>query len=187
MSSAHPLAERLIERLQSQRNIRILDFATGIGRNAEVLRRAGFTVVTLSDDAAASDLPLADERARFGAVLSTHGLLHGPARSIGSRVRSISEHMEPGGWLFATFGSTRDARYGRGERIDESTFAPTDGDERGVAHAYFERRQLRALLEPSFELETLEEHGVDAIAGRWAHSKRPLEGAAHWFVVARRR
>lgn len=187
MSSAHPLAERLIERLQSQRNIRILDFATGIGRNAEALRRAGFTVVTLSDDDAASDLPLGEAPERFGAVLSTHGLLHGRAASIASRLRSISEHIERRGWLFATFGSTGDARYGRGEQIDESTFAPIDGDERGVAHAYFDRAQLRALLEPSLELESLEEHSVDGIAGRWAHSQWPLEGAAHWFVIARKR
>jgi hypothetical protein len=181
------LAERLIERLQSQRNIRILDFATGIGRNAEVLRRAGFTVIALSDDAAASDLPLEDERERFGAVLSTHGLLHGPARSIASRLRSISEHIEPGGWLFATFGSTGDARYGRGEQIDESTFAPNGGDERGVPHAYYDRKRLCALLEPLFELESLEEHRVDDVAGKWAHARRPLAGAAHWFAVARRR
>lgn len=186
MSSPHPLAERLIERLQSRRDIRILDFATGIGRNAEALRRAGFSVVALSDEAAAENDPFDPPQEGFGAILSTHGLLHGTAAEVAARVRSIAALVEPGGWLYATFGSTHDARYGRGERLDGSTFAPADGDERGVAHAYFDRSQVCAMLEPLFELVSLEERGVDGVAGAWAH-RQPLEGAAHWFAVARKR
>jgi hypothetical protein len=31
------------------------------------------------------------------------------------------------------------------------------------------------------------ETNVDDVAGKWAHQRRPLRGAVHWFVVALRR
>jgi hypothetical protein len=181
------LAESLIKRLHSSAKSRVLDFAAGSGRNGEALRRAGFTVVAIGDDAAAGDTPLVAVCERFGAVLSTHGLLHGTPAVIAARVHGIAECLDSGGLLFATFGSTSDARFGHGRRIDGSTFVPLDGDERGVAHAYFDGEQLRALLAPYFEVETLHEIGVDGVAGTWAHRERPLEGAAHWFAIARKR
>ncbi len=187
VSAPHPLAERLIERLQSAPESRVLDFAEGSGRNGEALRRAGFTVVAIADDAAARTAPLPGESAPFSAILSTHGLLHGTAAAVAARVRALAQRLESGGLLYATFGSTRDARFGEGERIDDSTFSPDGGDERGVAHAYFDRDRLRALLDPQFEVELLREHNVDEVAGSWAHRERPLTGAVHWYAIARKR
>jgi SAM-dependent methyltransferase len=184
---AHPLAQRLIECLRGERGRRVLDFASGSGRNAAALRDAGFDVIALDDVAAASNEPLRRMNERMAAVLSTHGLLHGTRPAIAARVRAIAAALEDGGWLCATFGSSRDARFGEGERIDDSTYAPIAGDERGVVHTYFSREELRALLEPYFAIESLTEHGVDRVAGSWAHQERPLTGAVHWFVIARRR
>ena len=135
VSAPHPLAERLIERLQSRGGNRILDFASGSGRNCDALQRAGFSVVAVDDRTAASPDPFAGVPRGFSAIITTHGLLHGSRSGIAARVRSIAELVEAGGFLFATFGSTRDARFGRGKRLDESTYAPIDGDERGIAHA----------------------------------------------------
>lgn len=187
VSAPHPLAERLIERLQSAPESRVLDFAAGRGRNGEALRRAGFTVVAIADDAAAFAAPLAGQSASFGAVISTHGLLHGTSQAIAGRVRALAQYLKSGGLLYATFGSTRDARFGQGERIDDSTFSPNDGGERGVAHAYFDRDRLLALLDPDFEVELLREHSVNRVAGSWAHRERPLTGAVHWYAMARKR
>jgi SAM-dependent methyltransferase len=187
VSAPHPLAERLIERLQARPESRVLDFATGSGRNAAALRRSGFTVVIVDDAAAASEVPLEGVPDPLDAVLSTHGLLHGTPASIEHRLRAIAAHLTPHGLLYATFGSTLDARFGRGERIDDATFAPLQGDERGVAHAYFDRERLAATLERDFIIESLEHHGVDEIAGRWAHRKSPLAGAAHWFAIVEKR
>jgi hypothetical protein len=181
------LAERLVERLQPRSDRPILDFASGSGRNGEVLRRAGFAVISIDDEVAASDAPLAAVAQKCVAVISTHGLLHGTPAAIAQRLGWIVEHLADAGLLYATFGSKRDARFGCGKRIDASTFAPNDGDERGVAHAYFDRGQLCAMLEPCFEVESLGERGVDDVAGRWAHRARPLAGSVHWFVVARKR
>jgi Methyltransferase domain len=188
MSSApHPLAATLIERLQSRARGSVLDFAAGSGRNTRALRAAGFVVVAIDDVAAASESPFAGVHDRFDAALSTHGLLHGTLASVASRLDAIGGRLVPCGLLYATFGSIDDARFGHGKRFDDATFAPDDGDEAGVAHVYFDRDRLVGLLKPHFEIESLDEHRVDDIVGTWAHAQRPLRGAAHWFVTARKR
>jgi SAM-dependent methyltransferase len=180
----HPLALRLIDRLQGRPQAAVLEFASGSGRNARALERAGRSVVEIDDATAASPAAFAGVSGPFAAALSTHGLLHGTPSIIAGNLRQIAERLEEGGLLYATFGSAGDARFAKGERIDEFTYAQLDGEERGVPHAFFDRRRLRALLEHRFSIESIEEHMVDEVAGSWAHRERPLSGAVHWFAVA---
>ncbi|MEO6835752.1 MAG: hypothetical protein ABI231_07600 [Candidatus Tumulicola sp.] len=184
----HPLAQRLIERLRERPGSRVLDFCTGSGRNAAALSRAGHAVAALNDDhpAAWPDAP-APGRDRFAAVICTHGLLHGTTETIAGRLSALAGLLGADGLFYAVFGSVRDARFGKGTPIDRNTFAPVDGDERGIAHTYFSRAPLRALLETDFVIELLEEYDADGVAGSWAHAKQPLLGAVHWFVIAKRR
>ena len=183
--SPHPLTRSLVERLRGRPACRILDFATGSGRNADALRRAGHDVVAIRDGVAAGSDALPASLGAFSAALSTHGLLHGTRAAIATQLAAIAARLEPDGALYATFGSVRDARYGCGGRLAPSTFVPLDGDEAGVAHTYFTRAELAALLHPHFTIEQIEEREVDAIAGGWAHPTQRLTGAVHWFVVAR--
>lgn len=171
----HPLALELIDRLRGHPRAVILEVGAGSGRNTRALHAAGFDVVGLEDSATAA------------AALSTHALLHGTPASILELLYRIAEHVEPGGPLYATFGSVRDRRYGRGRFIEERVYAPEDGDERGVPHAYFDETGIRELLQGDWMLESLREMDVDAIAGTWAHRQQPLSEAVHWFVVAVRR
>ena len=164
----------------------MLDYCTGSGRNSAALRAAGFEVVGISDSAADDPESLSPAIGTFAATVSTHGLLHGTVAAIASRLAHIADRLEPGGLLYAAFGSVRDARYGTGQRIAAATFAPLDGDERGVAHTYFTRAELEALLGSHFDIEALDDRDVDAVAGTWAHGERPLSRAVHWFVIARR-
>ena len=188
----HPLAQALIERFPtlaeaaSRGTPRVLDFATGSGRQSAALERAGFRVVRIDDATAASPSPFAAIDGPFAGALSTHGLLHGTASIIAANVGAIAELLAPGGLFYATFGSIRDARFGIGKRIDAATYAPLEGDEAGVAHTFFNREGLTALLASHFVIDSLEERAVDDIAGTWAHAQRPLSGGVHWFVVARR-
>lgn len=187
IAAAHPLARALIAQLGSRTDGPVLDFAAGSGRNTRALRAAGLRVVSIADAVAESPTPLAGITARFGAALSSHGLLHGTPATIEHKLEPIARRLEPGGLVCATFGSSRDARFGQGERIDAWTFASTEGDERGVAHGYFDRERLTALLEPWFAIESLEERDVDDVVGAWAHPESPLRGAVHWFVIAAKR
>jgi hypothetical protein len=183
----HPLARALIDRLGSSRRAAVIDFAVGSGRNSAALREAGFTVFPVDDAAAQSNRPMPSQKAACTALLSSHGFLHGTRQAIEERLHRVAQWIEPGGLLYATFGSTNDARFGTGDRIDASTFAPNDGDERGVAHAFFTEPELCALLQPVFDVELMEERAVDEVAGAWAHRQRPLSRAVHWFVIAKKR
>jgi hypothetical protein len=168
----HPLALDLIERLRDRPGARVLEVGTGSGRNTRALTAAGLAVCTL---------PVQEPCA---AGLATHALLHGTPREIAEELSAIARALEPHAPLFATFGSVRDARYGAGERPQPHVYVPLEGDEIGVAHAYFDDARLRALLAPHFTLESMHDVDVDEIAGTWAHQSTPLRGAVHWFVVA---
>jgi len=178
----HPLAERLIARVRDPAGIRILEIGTGSGRNAAALAAAGLAFVSIGEFAPIAPLAGAGT---FAAALATHALLHGTPDAIRLRLLEIARVLEPGGVLYATFGSTRDARFGRGTRIDASTYAPADGDEAGVAHAFFDEPRLRAMLGEAYASAAIEEVAVDEIAGKWAHANAPLRDAMHWFVEAR--
>lgn len=161
----------------------MLDFCTGRGRNTAALRAAGFDVVAVADNDA-DRFDLRDDDGTFVAAISTHGFLHGTSKTIAQRLDRVARRLSHGGVLYATFGSVRDARFGRGLQLDPATFAPQDGDEAGIAHTYFTRAQLEDLLWRSFTVERLWEGDVDAIAGSWAHPTQPLSHAVHWFAVA---
>ena len=170
----HPLALALIERLRDRPGARVLEIGAGSGRNTRALVAAGLHVCTLPVDEPAA------------AALSTHALLHGTPAEIGGRLDALAAALESGAPLFGTFGSTRDARCGTGDEVAAYVYAPRDGDEAGVAHAYFDAPRLRALLAPHFVIESMAEVDVDEIAGQWAHPNDPLHNAVHWFVIARK-
>ena len=199
--SAHPLALDLVGRLQRRGEVHVLELGTGSGRNTAALIEAGFFVTSIDDDhertAAARErftgsranlltgayTQLAGRPQSFSAALSTHALLHGNALKIATILFSVNRLLEVDAPFYATFGSKRDARYGKGVRIDDDTFAPADGEEQGVPHIYYDEAQLREILTPFFTIESLEEVDVDAIVGRWAHAQRP-EGSMHWVLRA---
>jgi hypothetical protein len=171
----HPLALALIERLRERPGACVLELGAGSGRNTRALREAGLEVSTLP-----TQRPCA-------AALTTHALLHGTPAAIAARLDAVADALEPGAPLFATFASVNDARYGAGDALEPHVYAALDGDEAGVAHAYFDDDRLRALLAPRFTIESMHESDVDDVAGKWAHRTQPLRGAVHWFVVAVRR
>lgn len=179
----HPLAERLIAHVRGRDAIRVLEVGTGSGRNAAALAAAGLAFVSIGEFAPIGPLQGAGS---FAAALATHALLHGTPETIGLRLREIARVVEPGGRLYATFGSTRDVRFRRGTRIDDATYAPVDGDEAGIAHAFFDEGRLRSLLSEAYTIVRIEEVDVDEIAGKWAHTTTPLRNAVHWFVEASR-
>lgn len=172
----------LIERLKTQPDARVLEIGTGSGRNTAALEAAGLNVCAIPDERVHGF----SIQGAYDAALSTHGLLHGTLCEIALLVDAIGDALRRGAPLFATFGSTHDARYGKGTQIDARTFSPQDGDEAGVAHAYFDAPSLRAVLAPRFTIETMEERSVDDVVGSWAHAHQ-LRGAVHWVLRATKR
>ena len=183
--TAHPLAQRLIARIREHPlDGPVLEVGTGSGRNTRALVDAGIPVLSVPDDTPYTQLP--GSRESFGAALSTHAYLHGTSAKLRAGIAELRRVLRPNAPAFITLGSFKDARYGLGIPFDERSFAPGEGAELGIPHAYFDRDGVIELL-LGFTLESMEEVDVDDIVGRWAHAEDDeITGRVHWFVVARR-
>lgn len=183
--TAHPLALELIS-LAAERSLAgpAVEVGCGSGRNTRALVAARIPVVPLADDVPVTQLP--GSRDQYGAALSTHAYLHGTADKLRIAFAELRRVLTPGAPVFVTLGSIRDARYGFGIPYDERSFAPGDGDEAGIPHAYFDRDGVGELLEGLVTITSAEEVDVDAIVGRWAHPDagegEDPGGRVHWFV-----
>jgi hypothetical protein len=181
---AHPLAERLIA-LARERPLAgpVIEIGLGSGRNTRALVDAGIALVSVPDDVPYTQLP--GHRESYGAALSTHAYLHGISSKLRGGIAELRRVLMPGAPAFLTLGSIKDARYGLGVPLDDRTFAPGDGDEAGIPHAFFDRDGVLELLF-GFTIDALEEVDADATAGRWAHPGGEPSGRVHWFVQAHR-
>ncbi len=201
---AHPLVAVAARAAHRAGVPRVLLAGAGSGRHIAPLLTANVAIDAIEPDAAranglaerfASDdrvrvasaslagpYPFAE---RYGAVLSTHALLHGRAASVGGAIAALGALLVPGGAFVATLGSQQDRRFGDGRRLDARTFAPQDGEEVDVPHAFFDEADVRVLF-AAFALETLDETDASDAVGRWAHEPHASRGFVHWFAVARR-
>lgn len=162
----------------------MLEVGQGSGRNTRLLVEAGIPIVSVPDDVPYTQLPGA--RGQYGAALSTHAYLHGTSDKVRAgmaELRRVLQHDAP---VFLTLGSIKDARYGFGVPHDERSFAPGDGPEAGIPHAFFDEDGVREALRGSLTIVTLDEVEVDDIVGRWAHADDEVSGRVHWFVQATR-
>jgi hypothetical protein len=182
---AHPLAEQLIERYRATgATLPVIEIAAGAGRNTRAFEAAGIRVVATRDDEAYTQLP--GERDTYAAAFSSHGFLHGASAKVRAGIAELRRVLVEGAPIYLTLGSIHDERFGFGEALDEVTFAPGDGPEKGIPHAYFERDAVIELLR-GFTIESLEEVDTTHIVGTWAHDPdEELLPILHWFVVATR-
>jgi hypothetical protein len=183
-SSAHPLAYALIDRLNQKRIPGpVIEIGAGKGRNTRALVAAGLDVTPVEDATPYTQLPA--RSASMAAALSTHAYLHGTSSKLRLGIAELARVLRKGAPVLLTFGSIDDVNYGFGEQIDENTFVPGDGPEKGVPHVYLDRGGVVDLMR-GFTIESLEQVDVDAVVGRWAHSESEPPGKRHWFVTASR-
>jgi hypothetical protein len=182
--TAHPLAERLIESTRERPlDGPVIEVGTGSGRNTRALVAAQIPTVGVADSTPYTQLP--GTREEYGAALSTHAYLHGASPKLRAGIAELRRVLRPNAPAYITLGSFKDARYGLGVPLDERSFAPGEGDEIGIPHAYFDRDGVIELLF-GFAIDSMEEVEVDEIVGQWAHGDDAVAGRVHWFVVARR-
>ncbi|MBV8748576.1 MAG: hypothetical protein JO103_02555, partial [Candidatus Eremiobacteraeota bacterium] len=145
----------------------MIEVGTGSGRNTRALVDAGIPVVSVPDSTPYTQLP--GTRDNYGAGLSTHAYLHGTSAKLRAGIAELRRVLRPSAPAFLTLGSFKDARYGLGIPFDERTFAPGEGAELGIPHAYFDRDGVTELL-LGFTIASMEEVDVDDVVGRWAHA-----------------
>jgi hypothetical protein len=159
----------------------VLEVAAGEGRSTRAFEAAGVPIVTTGDDDSYTQLP--GEREAYAGAFSSHGYLHGATAKVRAGLAELRRVLRQGAPIYITLGSIRDERFGFGQALDEWTFAPGDGPEMGIPHAYFDRDTIVELLR-GFTLESLDEVDASSIVGEWAHVDAPR--IHHWFVVATR-
>jgi hypothetical protein len=180
----HPLAERLIERYKADGMTGpVLEVHQGSSRNTRAIVDAKIPITSTRDDDPYTQLP--GGRDAYAAALSTHGYLHGTTAKLRLGLAELRRVLKPGAPMFITLGSLHDPRFGYGLALDERTFAPGDGPEAGIPHAFFERDGILELLR-GYTIESMEEVDVTHIVGSWAHPDPDAEKIVHWFVVARK-
>jgi hypothetical protein len=175
----HPLARELAARLLGRppNRRRTLLIGLGSGRNVPPLAEAGADLAIANGY---EELPPA-LGGGFDAALSTHAFLHGTSDAVSSGLARLAGVLAPGAPCYLTLGSNADPRFGRGVRLDAGSWAPSEGPEAGIAHAYFTLEQARAALASFGSAEIAEGR---AAAGAWAHAPEEIGRTVHWFVRA---
>lgn len=179
----HPLAQRLIERYKAAGwKEPILEVAAATDRSLRAFEAAGIPIIATPDDESYTQLP--GERETYAAAFSSHGYLHGATGKVRAGLAELRRVLRPGGPIYITLGSSKDERFGFGDALDEWTFAPGDGPEMGIPHAFFDRDAVVELLR-GFTIESLDEVDATNVVGTWAHEE-PQQKIVHWFLVAHR-
>jgi ubiquinone/menaquinone biosynthesis C-methylase UbiE len=176
---------------------RVLDLGCGAGRHSILLADEGFQVVALDISETALktlearlksasidnvtlvkhemwDLPFVDDY--FDGVICTNVLHHGKLAQIKQATKEVHRVMKRGASAFVVALSTADFRRGNGERLERNTFVFTKGEERGIIHHFFPRKELESFLK-KFEAISFEERLI------------PVEGGgnrAHFLVRLRK-
>jgi len=102
-------------------------------------------------------LPFAS--ASFGAVISTNVIHHALLATVIGTAREIERVVLPGGMIFITVPFRRDVIVEDDETIvlETNTFAPTDGNEKGLPHHMFTPEEFREIF-PYFQVMDLYVH-----------------------------
>lgn len=163
----------------------VLDLGCGAGRHSIHLAKTGFQVVALdiSETALTTlegrlktgsidnvtlvkhemlDLPFVDDY--FDGVICTNVLHHGRLVEIRRATREIHRVMRRGASALVIALSAGDFRKGNGKRLERNTYVFTEGEERGIVHHFFSRKELESCFR-AFETMSFEERLIPIEAG----------------------
>jgi ubiquinone/menaquinone biosynthesis C-methylase UbiE len=108
------------------------------------------------------DLPFVDDY--FDGVVCTNVLHHGKLAQIKQATKELHRVMKKGASAFVIALSTADFRRGNGRKLEPNTYVFTEGEERGIIHHFFPRKELESCLQ-RFETMSLEERLIPVDEG----------------------
>lgn len=154
---------------QNQKVKKILDLGCGGGRHLVYFARLGYEVCGLDVSPEAIHLSqkwLAEEGLKadlhckdmqrlpwpdnfFDAVFSVQVIEHNNLEQIKKIIREVRRVTKAGGYFFATvkkYPPRDDWKKGKFVKLDHHLYAPTEGTEKGIVHYFFERDEVRDVL-----------------------------------------
>lgn len=165
-SEPHEDMEEIISIFREAGKKRVLDLGCGSGRHTVLLSKEGFEVVasdvsrsglemtrkwlseegleaTVKEHSCYERFPFEDDS--FDAVISTQVIHHNFHDKVRSCISEIERVLKPQGMVFITVSAEGDnkKRASRSEKVAPQTYAPLDGDEKGLPHFIYTEQQLR--------------------------------------------
>jgi tellurite methyltransferase len=182
--------------LKDHKGDRILDLGSGGGRHLVYLAKQGFRVDGmdyserglqhssnwLAREGLDANLTRADMTAlpyannSFDALISIHVIFHNPIALLRKTICEIYRVLRPGGMALLTFQSTRNYRFGRGQKLGPGTYIPDIGGDAGVPHHYMDLSEIGKEMEQFCVLNVNLSENVDG-------DKRK---SSHWEVLAKK-
>ena len=196
----------LLEKLFSERPLRLWDLCCGAGRHTVLMTSMGHKVYASDNAPNAIDLTrkwlaklhlwteveLADmidcpwQDISFHGVVSWNAIHHNTLDNIQKAIDTVYRQLIPGGLFVASIMSTKADGYGKGRQVEAQTFVEDDGFEARVPHHYFDETSLRALL-AKWELLSLAEQVVTYVEQGENFLEYNPFGYTKWLVLARKR
>lgn len=134
-----------------------------------------------------TELPFAD--GEFDITISRATINHSTLQDLKRIVFEMARTTRSGGLLFVTFSSERASDWKRGiEVLEDVTYIPDYGPEKGLVHTYLNAANTAALLEPFFRIEEvyLYEHPPLVKAAPGATDPKEYFGSEYVAVATRR-
>ena len=167
----------------------VLDLGSGAGRHALYFAKMGFVVAALDVSETALKtleshskeldlhdmiiikhdmlmLPFRDDY--FDGMISTHVIHHGTMSEISKTINEIFRVIRKGGIGYIIALSENDFKLGQGNRLEQGTYVPTEGEERGIPHHLFTKEGLMNSMR-AFEILSLKEDISQTEVGNRAH------------------
>ena len=113
-----------------------------------------------------SMLPFLDDY--FDGMISTHVIHHGTMSEISKTINEIFRVIRKGGIGYIIAFSENDFKLGQGNRLEQGTYVPTEGEERGIPHHLFTKEELMNSMR-AFEILSLKEDISQTEVGNRAH------------------
>jgi SAM-dependent methyltransferase len=170
----HPDMERLANLFKEKEVKRILDLGCGNGRHLMFFGKRGFDIYGM--DASSKGIELAKQwlveegvnvdlkchrmedqfpykKNFFDAIISIQVIHHNFKKDILLTVHEIERVLKKGGFIFITVTYSIEKGFDKGDlkKVEEGTFIPQKGQEKGVPHHFFSLKELKDTFH-SFEL-----------------------------------
>jgi len=171
------------------KQMRVLDLGCGAGRHQVYMAKQGFEAHGI--DISETGLSLAKERLKrqnlvaflvkadmkelpymgscFDVVVCFSAIYHQKLKSIQETISEIKRILKKNGLILANFLSKRTYIYGKGIKLEESTFIKQEGVEKGVLHYFTDEDGIRHLFK-DFKIINLKLHEKEIkgkLSSRW--------------------
>ena len=186
----HPAFPRFISWLKRSIEGIVVDVGCGVGRHLPSIIQNGYKAVGIDVSQSALDkakskrsklensvnteliqasmtnLPLISDK--VAAIICKNVVHHDMPSNVRQALDELYRILKRGGGGLITILSDRDFKFGRGDQLAEKTFRAINGIESGVVHTFFNRREVRLLLE-NFRVIRIKRCSAILSEGRSSH------------------